>query len=122
MGYDFIPTDGSGRVLISDIGPYNDDSLICQSDQATGGYGYSSDWYYHPVNQTTIEEERIQSTDNDRGWQRNRGVDSNGFQLVRLRSHPDIRNPVDGVFTCNIFNDTGPPISVGIYYAGESQD
>ena len=122
VGYDSIPTDGTGRVLIFDIGRGNDDSLICQSDEATGGRPGRNNWYYHPVNQTIANDQGIQSTDNERGWQRNRGEDFNGFQLVRLRSHPTIRNPLEGVFTCDICNDTESPISVGIYYTGESQD
>ena len=114
MGYENIPTDGSGRILISDVGEGITDSLICVTDDP--GTDPSSEWYYDPTSPTTDAAVRLQS-DDDRGWLRNRGTTSDGFRLTRLRR--DISDPdsVEGVFTCDIAVDNGPPISVGIYYA-----
>ena len=117
VGYTDIPTDGSGQILISDIGEGNTDSLICVTDDS--GTNSSSDWYYDPTSPTTEEAVRIQSFD-DRGWGRNRGTTSDGFRLTRLRRDISETDSVEGVFTCDIFIDTGDPISVGIYYASES--
>ena len=116
LNYDNIPTDGSGRILISDIGEGDTDSLICVTDDPGSS---SSDWYYDPTSPTTEEAVRIQTIDS-RGWLRNRGTISGGFRLIRLRRDISETDSVEGVFTCDIFIDTGPPISVGIYYASES--
>ena len=75
LNYDNIPTDGSGRVLISDIGEENSVALICITDDPGTSYG---EWYYDPTSPTTDEAVRIQSTD-DRGWLRNRGTTQDGF-------------------------------------------
>ena len=117
MGYN-IPTDGSGRILISDIGEGNTDSLICITDDPRTDT--TSEWYYDPMSPTTDYVARIQSNDVYRGWLRNRGETSDGFRLVRLRRDVSEANSVEGVFTCDIAVDTGPPISVGIYYASEA--
>ena len=114
-GYSSIPTDGSGRILITDIGLDDADALICLSDVAPdGGNG---DWYLHPTQLSTAEDDRIQSNDN-RGWSRNRGTDSNNHRLVRLKRHSTI-TPKEGVFTCHTFGDGNTPITVGIYYPSE---
>ena len=82
----FIPTDGSGRIVITDINPdgdpYNyEDALICRSEVPISSHG---DWFLHPTQQTTDYSDRIQSTD-IRGWGRNRGLDTvSGRRLVRL--------------------------------------
>ena len=57
---------------------------------------------------------------NDRGWVRNRDVDSEGHRIVRLRR--DTTDPEEGVFTCNIPEDSNNnnPASLGIYYPSES--
>ena len=115
LNYGNIPTDGSGRILISDIGEGNTDSLICVTDNR--GNSTSSEWYYDPTSPTIDPAVRIQSTD-PRGWLRNRGTTSSGFQFIRLRRDVS-ETSVEGVFTCDIAVDTGPPISVGIYYACE---
>ena len=119
MGYDNIPTDGSGRILITDIFEVNADSLICVTDDP--GTDISSDWYYDPTSPTTDPVVEIESDDEDRGWLRNRGETSDGFRLIRLRRELSVTDSVEGVFTCVIAVDTGPPISVGVYYASESQ-
>ena len=114
VGYTDIPTDGSGRILISDIGEPNTAALICVTDDP--GDDTSSEWYYDPTSPTTEEAVRIQS-DDERGWLRGRGTTSDGFRLTRLRRDISRTDSVEGVFTCDIAVDTGPPISVGIYYA-----
>ena len=83
-GYTSIPTDGSGRILITDIGLVDASALICQSDVATAAG--NANWYLHPTQLSTAEGNRIQSTD-PRGWSKNRGTDSNGHRLVRLKRH-----------------------------------
>ena len=78
-----------------------------------------SEWYHHPTSLTTDTNNRIQSDDIVRGWRRNRAIIS-GHELVRLRRRTEDPDSIAGVFTCNIVADSGPPITVGIYYASES--
>ena len=125
-GYDSIPTDGSGRVLITDINPNgdnNEDALICRSGKPISSGG---DWYLHPTEMSTDagdpnddddNGDRIVSPPPDRGWSRNRGDDS-GHRLVRLRRASSTAE--EGVFTCDIPGEFGTPVSVGIYYPGGS--
>ena len=117
-----IQTDGSGRVLITDINPNgvnNEDALICRSGKAVSSIG---NWYLHPTETSTDGGDRIVSGVNDgpdpRGWYRNRDTDSEDHRLVRLRRATD--TAVEGVFTCHIPGDFGTPVSVGIYYPCES--
>ena len=123
-----ITTDGSGRIVITDINPDGniEDALICQSELAlsTGG-----NWFLHPTQQTTDDGDRIgnANTGNDpRGWIRNRAALIMGimgtFQQVRLRRDDSIASggrALEGVFTCDIPGDTNTPVSVGIYYPSE---
>ena len=111
-GYDSIPTDGSGRILITDIGLVDAGALFCQSDVATAAG--NANWYLHPTQLNTEEDDRIQSND-PRGWARNRGINSNGHRLVRLKRH-SIITAEEGVFTCHVVGDINTPVSVGIYY------
>ena len=62
-----IPTNGSGRIVITDINPDGnpdnlEDALICQSELALSDGG---DWFLHPTQQTTQQttDERIEATD-----------------------------------------------------------
>ena len=117
-GYDSIPTDGSGHVLITDINPNgdnNEDALICRSeiDYFTTNGG---NWFLDPTEMSTDDGDRINPDGNgntDRGWRRNRNIDS-GHQLVRLRR--DSATALEGVFTCDIPGDINTPRSVGVYY------
>ena len=114
-GYDFIPIDGSERILITDIGTSNTDSLVCQSSEATTTH--TADWYYNPTSLSLDPSERITVPDElERGWFRNRNIES---QLVRLFRDEDTANALEGVFTCEVAEDPASPISVGIYYASE---
>ena len=124
-GYNSIPTDGSGRILITDIGLDDDTTtdddagaLLCQSDvEMAPGNG---DWYLNHTQQSTAVDDRIQNTD-DRGWSRNRGNDSNNHRLVRLKKHSTI-TAEEGVLTCHVVGDSNTPISVGIYYPSELKE
>ena len=116
-----IPTDGSGRFVITDINPDGDndvDALICLSELAlsTGG-----NWYLHPTQQTSDVSDKIQSIDS-RGWLRNRDLITDGRRLVRLRRYDSVASggrALEGVFTCDIAGDTNTPVHVGIYYPSE---
>jgi len=81
VGYDNILTDGSGHILITDIGEGNTDTLICVTDDPRN-YS-SSDWYYDPTSQTTDPAVRIQSWD-PQGWRRSRGTTLDGYRIIRL--------------------------------------
>ena len=124
-----IPTDGSGRIVITDINPdgdNNEDALICLSELRNISSG--GNWYLHPTQQTTEQTNdssvRIESTDS-RGWQRNRALLDDDRRLVRLRRDDSAAiggRALEGVFTCDIPGDsnTSTPVSVGIYYPSES--
>ena len=115
-GYNSIPTDGSGRIFITDIGLGDAGALLCQSDVATAAG--NANWYLHPTQQSTAEGDRIQSVD-PRGWARNRGINLVEYRLVRLKRHSTI-TAEEGVFTCHVVGDSNTPVSVGIYYPSES--
>ena len=119
-----IPTDGSGRIVITDINPdgdNNEDALICLSELPASVNG---EWYLHPTQQTTQYTTdgsiRIESND-PRGWRRNRATvaisGSGTHRLARLRR--DDSAALEGVFTCDIEGETNTPVSVGIYYPSE---
>ena len=64
-----ISTDGSGRIVITEINPDGDnnyDALICQSELPLD-YHIDGNWYLHPTQQTTQQTNngsvRIESTD-----------------------------------------------------------
>ena len=118
---DSIPTNGS-RVLITDINPdggNNKDALICRSEKTVSRISGVGDWYLHPTRISTNPGDRIMSPPPDRGWSRNRDVDSDSHRLVRLRRSPDTAE--EGVLACDIPGDDNTPASVVIYYPSESQ-
>ena len=78
----------------------------------------NANWYLHPTQLSTAVDDRIQSTD-PRGWSRNRGTDSVGHRLVRLKRHSTI-TAEEGVFTCHVVGASNTPVSVHIYYPSES--
>ena len=124
---DPIPTDGSGRIVITDINPDGnpdnlEDALICQSELSLNSGG---NWFLHPTQQTTDASFRIESTD-PRGWRRTRAANtisgSETRRLVRLMRDDSIASggrALEGVFTCDIPGDVNTPVSVGIYYPSE---
>ena len=109
-----IPTNGSGRVLITAIGDTNGNALICRSEIPTAG----GEWYLHPTEISTDNDDRIASPPPDRGWSRNRATDSEGHRLVRLRRATDTAE--EGVFTCHIPGDHNSTRYLGVYYPSES--
>ena len=61
-GYDSIPSDGSGRVLITDINPNgdnNEDALICRSETSISGNAPVGDWYLHLTEMSTNTSDRV---------------------------------------------------------------
>ena len=118
---DSISTDGSGRVLITDINPNgdnNEDAIICRSEMDTFT-STAGNWYLHPTEMSTDEGDRIVgiSDPDPRGWTRNRDIDS-GHRLLRLRRVSATSE--EGVFTCDIPEDRDTPRALGVYYPSES--
>ena len=107
-----LPVDGSGRILITDIGYSEDSSLWCSSlDVGT----HESAWYLHPSRRSIADGDMIHSSgEADRGWQENRYY--NGLRLRR----DSVTIAEEGVLTCNIVGDSNTPVSVGVYYHSES--
>ena len=105
-GYDAIPNDGSGRVLITDIVMVDEfiynfaniSTLICRSEVTIHG---TTNWFLHPTGLTINSSDRIVSPPSDRGWSRNRGFDSEDHRLVRLWRNSATAE--EGVFTCHNF-------------------
>ena len=93
----------------------DENALVCVSDVETAPR--DANWYLHPTQLSTEEGDRIQSYDHQ-GWARNRGINSAGHRLVRLKRHYTI-TAEEGVFTCHVVGDSNTPISVGIYYPSE---
>ena len=114
----YIPTDGSGHILITAVNPNtlggNSEALLCQSERSATAVG-EGNWYLHPTQQSREEEDRVMSVD-VRGWDRNRGTE-NRLHIVRLKRVSD--TAVEGVFTCHIPGYINTPVSVGIYYPSE---
>ena len=116
VGYTNIPSDGSGRILITHIvfdNQSNDQALICRTNTPNPT---TANYFLHPSMQTTDGNYVIQSTD-PRGYRRNRDL-ANG--IVRLRRNSDTTSWTEGVLTCIFHGVTDPTISVGVYYSSES--
>ena len=66
-GHNFIPTDGTGRVLITNINPNgvvpdfvaNEDALICTSETNTSNSDGGTDWFLNPTQMSINDEDRI---------------------------------------------------------------
>ena len=107
-----IPTDGSGRILITDIntnGTSNHEALACQSEPNEAiGHG---NW--------SLDNVKIGSTSGVQGWETNEYT-HRGIMLVRL-----VRisyTAEEGVFACHLDETRGPAAFVGIYYPSEFED
>ena len=128
-----IPTDGSGRLLITDIRLRNgqsntsdEDALICRSSgnvaEVRSRHRFN-DWYLDPelvVTNTTLVSGRKISEIDDRGWTRNRGsVNLSGIyhRVVRLKRVSE--TTLEGKFTCHIENDRNNNKSLLILYPSE---
>ena len=123
-----IPTDGSGRLLITDIRLRNgqsstsdEDALICRSSKNVAELRIShgaGDWYLDP--ELLVSGERINGINDDRGWARNRdrvyvtGVIHHMLGLKRVSE-----TAVEGQFTCHIPNDSNNNKSLLILYPSE---
>ena len=128
-----IPTDGSGRLLITDIRLRNgqrstsdEDALICRSSSNVAElrtHRSFNDWYLDPelvVTNTTLVSGRKISEIDDRGWTRNRGrVNSSGMYHHALRLKRVSETAVEGKFTCHIPNDSNNNKSLFILYPSE---
>ncbi len=116
-GYDNIPTDGSGLILITDIGTSpsgadeDGDALICRHNITdTPGLG---DWYYNG----TEEADVVDGTDNVLGWKRNRGQAEGVVRLRSLSDTPQRGDSVEGVYSCVVQRGADVDVvSVGLYY------
>ena len=127
-----IPTDGSGRLLITDIRLRNgqrstsdEDALICRSSRGVSELrspNGANDWYLEPdlESTTTLASGRRIDEINDRGWTRNRGrvILSGSYHLV-LRLKRVSETAVEGKFTCHIENDSNNNKSLFILYPSE---
>ena len=126
-----IPTNGSGRLLITDISltygqtqTSNDSALFCHAtrDVKTVRELDIGDWYLQPdFETTTAMGERIYG-DNDRGWMRERGnvflnKSSPLYRQVRLKRVSETAE--EGKFTCHIPEDSNNNKYLLILYPSE---
>jgi hypothetical protein len=122
-----IPTDGSGRLLITDISLRNgqnntsdEDALFCHAtkDVTMIREVHIGDWYLETDFETTTAYGKRIDGDNDRGWTRNReyAVNVSGvyYRLVRLKRVSE--TAVEGKFTCHIPGDSNNNRSLLILY------
>ena len=126
-----IPTDGSGRLLITDIRLRNgqsstsDEGLICRSSEDIGTLRTilsAGDWYLDPelgdTTTTLVSGRRISGLDY-KGWTRNRARVNISVihRVVRLKGVSE--TAVEGKFTCHIPNDSNNNKSLFILYPSE---
>ena len=131
-----IPTDGSGRLLITDISLHNrqtstsdEEALICLSSRNVAELHtpeIDTEWYLDPeVKNTTntVSGERISEGSNDKGWTVNRDtvrvdVPMKPFhRVVRLKRASE--TALEGKFTCHISNDSNNKKFLLILYPSE---
>ena len=124
---DYIPTNGSGRLLITDISltngqtqTSNDSALFCHAtkDLTIVRDVHIGDWYLEPEI-TTVIGERIDGG-NDRGWTRYRSdvnVSRSLYRQVRLKRVSEAA--VEGKFTCHIPRDSNNNKYLFILYPSE---
>ena len=113
-----IPTDGSGRVLITDIKSTDTEALICRTPETAGGRTL---WYLDH------EDENVTSSDNAshipgdyfQGWKTRRNmVTSDGYKIKKLIRISD--TAVEGRFICGNFQKWESAIALLILYPSES--
>ena len=127
---DSIPTDGSGRLLITDISLLNgqnstsdEDALFCHATKTVSNLRDLDigDWYLEPDFDTTTANGKKIDGDNNRGWTRNRkaAVNVSGifYRLVRLKRASE--TAVEGNFTCHFPGDSNNNRSLLILYPSE---
>ena len=126
---DYIRTDGSGLLLITDISltsgqtqTSDDSALFCHAtrDVTKVRKLYIGDWYLQPdFDITTAMGERIDGG-NDRGWTRDRGtVNVSGIQYRKARLKRVSEKAVEGKFTCHIHEDSNNNKYLFILYPSE---
>ena len=126
---DYIPTDGSGRLLITDISltngqtqTSNDSALFCHAtDDVTVVRELDiGDWYLQPDFDTTTAIGGRIDGDNDLGWTRDRGtghVNRSSYRQVRLKRVS--QTAVEGKFTCQFPGDSNNNKYLLILYPSE---
>ena len=126
---DYIPIDGSGRLLITDISltsgqtqTSNDSALFCRAtrDVAKVRELDIGDWYLQPDFETTTAIGKRIDGGNDRGWTRNRGiVNVRGIYYLHVRLKRVSETAVEGKFTCHIPGDSNNNKYLFILYPSE---
>ena len=127
---DSIPTDGSGRLLITDISLHNgqdstsdEDALFCHStkDVTIIREIDIGDWYIEPYFETTTAYGKKIDGGNDCGWNSSRAYSVNVsgvyYRLVILKRVS--KTAVEGNFTCHIPRDSNNKKSLLILYPSE---
>ena len=126
-----IPTDGSGRLLITDISHHNgsistsdEHALVYRSSKnvAEGRiHSYAGDWYLNPeIGSATSTARGSRINHDDHGWTWNRGhvnITGDLHRAVRLKRVSEAA--VEGKFTCHILNDINNNKSLLILYPSE---
>ena len=113
-----IPTDGSGRILVTDIKFKVPEVLICRSEAPIAGH---IDWYVDPEDEsaTSIADADKIGGNDFRGWVTKRIVmKSERYQRVTLKRVSD--TAVEGRFTCSIPKDSDSPRGLLFLHPSES--
>ena len=127
---DYIPTDGSGLLLITNISLTNgqtqtsdENALFCHATKDVtmvrdkGDIDILGDWYLQFDFETTTV---IGDGNNDRGWTRDRGtVSVSGIQYRKARLKRVSQTAVEGKFTCHIPGDSNDNKYLFILYPSE---
>ena len=127
---DYIPTDGSGLLLITDISltnrqtqTSNDSALFCHATEditVVRELDILGDWYLQPDFKTTTALGKRIDGDNDLGWTRDRSnvnVSRSFYRQVRLKRVS--QTAVEGKFTCHISEDSNNNKYLFILYPSE---
>ena len=104
-----IPSNGSGRILITEIDE-NAKLLSCRLCMGATAFFYS--WFEHSTNQTIEHRFKVPNTGSTSsgGWSQMKTTDS--LDLYKLRS-----NAIEGVFTCFLTSTSDENTAhLGIYY------
>ena len=124
---DYIPTDGSGRLLITDISltnrqtqTSNDSALFCHATKdvtMVRDIDILGDWYLQFDFETTTV---IGYGNNDLGWTRNRSdVNVSGIYYRQVRLKRVSETALEGKFTCHIPGDSNNNKYLLILYPSE---
>ena len=125
----YIPTDGSGRLLITNISltnrqtqTSNDSALFCHAtkDVAMVRELDTGDWYLQPDFETTTAIGGRIYRGNDRGWTREGGtVNVNWIHYRQVRLKRVSQTAVEGKFTCQFPGDSNNNKYLFILYPSE---